>query len=496
VRDPGGTDITAQLDTLVCLPAGNYRVAVTVEPPGLDGLTLRWFVEGAERPDLADDAEITVQPGPQRLDVQVLVEKTDCSSQPASISLPPRCPPPGGCPTGVRLGVFDAAGTEVTALVDAGECLPAGRYTVRVTAPQNDDFRYDWSVDGEAVLGEGGQIVVAGVVSVSGRELIYDLGGAHTISVGVVGLDCPTIPTDSVELRACECPGPPTLTVLDEAGQVVPAGECVQPGRFRVVATGTGIEEGTREWTVDGVPRGNGTEQTVDVAAPVVACCGSAVPGTSVSLRVSAPDCPDQTATRTLTVCDPRVLKVCCEVFDVLLILLAGLVVLSVAVLLCPPMVAIPGVQTLALVVGGLALLALVVIFFIWLFCCPPDWCLDILPLLWQVAFIAGAVLLYLSACCGQAFLVIGVLLVLAFAGLLFLWIQTCHPSQCLVIWELLKLGLAQTVVGFVEVGLDVFPGLAVCVGAFAHLFLLVITVALDSLLLLLPGACGFNPRG
>ena len=73
----------------------------------------------------------------------------------------------------------------------------------------------------------------------------------------------------------------------------------------------------------------------------------------------------------------------------------------------------------------------------VWFVICPPNWCRDILPKLWQGALIAGITFIYFGSCplCLAtpigSLLPWGVGLLLLGAGLLLLWILTCRPTQC-----------------------------------------------------------------
>jgi hypothetical protein len=139
----------------------------------------------------------------------------------------------------------------------------------------------------------------------------------------------------------------------------------------------------------------------------------------------------------------------------------------------------------------------------VWFVICPPDWCRDILPKLWQAAFIAGITFIYFGSCplCAVtpigALLFWGILLLLVGAGLLLAWILGCRPGQCETAWRLIELGLVNTVIGGIESVLGLLPaafGLATCVSPLAVVFLWLVTAFLDALVLFLPLFCGFNP--
>jgi hypothetical protein len=149
-------------------------------------------------------------------------------------------------------------------------------------------------------------------------------------------------------------------------------------------------------------------------------------------------------------------------------------------------------VALIAVAVFGLALL-------LWFLICSPDWCFDILPLLWQIAFIAAVVFIYFGSCPAcQVLLYIGVGLMVVFAGVILFWIFHCNPSRCEMVWELLKLGFANTLIGLIQSAIALIPllgGLAMCISPLAIVFLWLINTFLDALLFFLPLVCGFNPR-
>ena len=138
----------------------------------------------------------------------------------------------------------------------------------------------------------------------------------------------------------------------------------------------------------------------------------------------------------------------------------------------------------------------------LWFLLCPPDWCRDLLPKLWQLAFIAGIAFAYFGSCplCAVtlvgSLLIWGVVLLVVGAGLLIWWIESCRPTQCLTVWRLLELGAVNTVLGLIESVLGfVVPGaIPACVSVWALIFMWAVNAFLDSLLLGLPAFCGFNP--
>lgn len=235
------------------------------------------------------------------------------------------------------------------------------------------------------------------------------------------------------------------------------------------------------------------------VAAPVSACCSDGVPVTTVSLTVTTPGCDPQTVAVSLRPCAEFVFNTCCQIFGTLVLLLFGLTVVAAALALCPQVLIVPPAVAFFVAFGLLIFLALlfllIIVVLVWFVICPPNWCRDILPKLWQGALIAGITFIYFGSCplCLAtpigSLLPWGVGLLLLGAGLLLLWILTCRPTQCETVWRLVELGVVNTVIGVLEMILA-----GACTPLIAEIFLWLVTLFLDVLVFLLPQFCGFNP--
>jgi hypothetical protein len=469
-----------------CLAPGLYRVSLAEPSPS--GLTVSWSIDGTAA-GTGSSVDVTLAAG-ETIDVSVAVSRDGCPTLSRSVELV-GCTP---CPSEVDLEVFSvAADGRRTRVVPADhDCLPPGRYIVQVTAPTGGTF--SWSVDGVRDP------------NASGHEFAHNLGSGEqvTITAATAPAHCPVV-SSGVTLRGCQCPDDVGLTVFDAAGRPVDPSHCVEPGDYRVVASGADTAGATRQWSVNGQPvAGNGSEEGVTVDAPVKLSCAEDAPPTTVSLTVSSANCPTRTAAVTLSVCARFVMSVCCEILDVLLLVLAGLTLVAVALWLCPEALIIPELVVFFTAFGWIIALVLLLLFAaalaVWFLICKPDWCFDILPLLWQIAFIAAVVFIYFGSCpaCHTPLLPIGILLMLVFAALILVWILNCRPSRCQVVWELLKLGFANTLIGLIESAIALIPilaGLGMCISPLAVIFLWLINAFLDGLLMLLPFLCGFNPR-
>jgi hypothetical protein len=252
---------------------------------------------------------------------------------------------------------------------------------------------------------------------------------------------------------------------------------------------------------------GDGTEIAGRVPAPVVAGCSDDAPATTATLTVSTPGCDPRTASVTLRPCAEFVYNFCCQFFGSVVLLLFGLTVIAAALAACPQVLVAPPLVAFFVAFGiwiflGLLLLLIIAVI-AWFVLCPPDWCRDVLPKLWQGALMAGIIFIYFGSCplcqvtpIGSLF-VWGVLLLLAGAGLLLLWILTCRPTQCETVWRLVELGVVNTIIGGIETVIALLPlafGLASCISLLAWIFLFLVTSFLNVLTLLLPMVCGFNP--
>lgn len=139
-------------------------------------------------------------------------------------------PPPGQCPVNqVTLRVINSNGTDVTAQVQSGECLPPGRYLVRADiVPAGATTLFAWGVDGfAAAVGQ------RGVVAINGPQLTIDLTTFRSVSVIAAGCA-----SDGVDLRPCEEVCCPDLTGL--TASCLP--RCPPSTTSTLTATGTNIE--------------------------------------------------------------------------------------------------------------------------------------------------------------------------------------------------------------------------------------------------------------
>ena len=139
----------------------------------------------------------------------------------------------------------------------------------------------------------------------------------------------------------------------------------------------------------------------------------------------------------------------------------------------------------------------------VWFVLCPPDWCRDVLPKLWQGALMAGIIFIYFGSCplCQVtpigSLLAWGVVLLLVGAGLLLWWVLSCRPSQCETVWRLLELGVVNTIIGGIETAIACCRWRSASPPAsrlLAGIFLWLVNAFLDFLVFLLPRFCGFNP--
>ena len=479
-------DIEAQ-----CVPAGDYTISLSnVYPPGTD---LYWSVDDVLTGQ-GESIEVTIAEG-QTVEIEVIATKSGCPPVSESVDLS-GC---RECPTENELALERRLPGGQREPVPVGDgCIPAGNYVVRLVEPDGD-VAIDWFEDGVLVEDEHDRTLRVRVAE--GQVLV--------VSARVEIPGCDDL-NPSIRIEACDCPDDLALTVLDADGDVVDPAQCVAPGTYTVRATASGIDDEATEraWSVNGVAvPGNGTEQPLRVTAPVTGNCVGGVPATSASITVATPGCRPRTATVSLQPCAEFAFNLCCQIFGTLVLLLFGLTAIAAALALCPQVLVAPPLVAFFVAFGlpiFLALFALLVVaVIVWFVICPPDWCRDILPKLWQAAFIAGITFVYFGSCplCSVtpigALLFWGILLLLVGAALLLSWILGCRPSQCETAWRLIELGLVNTIIGGIESVLGLLPaafGLATCVSPLALVFLWLVTAFLDGLVLFLPLFCGFNP--
>lgn len=481
-------------DERACLEPGNYEVGLLDQPPV--GTTVRWYIDDVAA-GVGAAVQVEIAAG-QQVEVEAVFEK-------------PGCPPPApgdvtltgcaDCPSGPAVLVLETTGPDPQ-LIPTGEgCFAAGDYIVRLVDPQGP-VEITWRVDDELVLGANGRTLPVSVAE--GQTVEVDA----VVQVPGTGGECEF--RDDLTIDACAC-GPISLTVFDQDGQPVDPAECVVPGEYTARVSGEDVDDpaSVRSWTVDGADiAGNGTEQGVRVPAPVTSSCGggAAPPTTTVGVRVRTPGCRDRSAAVVLRPCAEFVFDICCQLLGTLILFVAGLTVIAAALALCPGVVVNPAAVAFFATFGFavflvlLALLAALVV--LWFLRCPPDWCRDLLPKLWQLGFIAGIAFVYFGSCpiCSVtpvgSLLIWGVVLLVVGAGLLAWWIVSCRPTRCQTVWRLIELGIVNSVLGVIEVvlGFAVPAALPACVSVLALIFLGAVNAFLDGLVLGLPAFCGFNP--
>src|SRR4029077_5042104 len=129
---------------------GQAAAIHTYSVPGTGTTTFHATVTIAGRRECATPVEVTVD---------------TCPTTP-----PPT--PPSRCPVDqITLEVLDPNGNPVTAQLEAGTCLPPGRYVIRANiVPAGSTTSFAWRVDGNvAAVGQ------RGVVAITGARLTIDL---------------------------------------------------------------------------------------------------------------------------------------------------------------------------------------------------------------------------------------------------------------------------------------------------------------------------------
>jgi hypothetical protein len=442
-----------------CLEPGTYTFAASASP-ALGGVSYAWTVDG------------TVQAGASgsTFSFQVAAGETHTINvtayQPTQID---ECAPAATAIT--VTGCEQCADELVLQVLDADrepapvgrDCLAAGEYTVRVVSPAGIGVSYRWIVDGQEQSG-----AVARSLGV-----VLNAGETRVVAVEVREPGCRAI-RNSVTLRACACPDQDLAIVVTRGGLPVSTSNCVSGGNFQVRAVGSGLDQDSLEWQRDGVFLGNGDQAGFNFDPALVGNdCGSA-PSTTVSVRASSrdPNCPPRTAQVTLTACRRFVLEKCipCWLLKLGVLLAAGIFAVAVAIMMCPAVVAVPGLPMPAqaasvwAAVAGVVISAapyvalaaafiLVILLGLWIHICKPEWCSDWLVLLWQLAISLGVIFIYFGVCPACLFLLlIGIPLFILGIILFIAWILSCRPSMCKVFFEIGNLALVQVVVGWLQV--------------------------------------------
>jgi hypothetical protein len=303
--------------------------------------------------------------------------------------------------------VFDANGTDVTARIEDGECLPPGRYVVRAgIVPAGATTAFAWSVDGfPAAVGQ------RDVVAINGPQLTINLATAFR-SVSVIAAGCAT---DGIDLRPCEELCCPDLTGL--AGSCLP--RCPPSTTSTLTATGTDIECAEAfDWEF-----GDGT--TAETTVPTTTHTYPALGRFTAAVTIVRPrECgPPRTQRRTVTVepCPPS----CWCAF---LAIATGFLLLAFLTLL--PLIACatdPGTQQALIITAGVVFVLLVIAWLWWFIdpCCRPTRCELLRILFWIFAWatiIVGVIMIFCSTAVPFA---------LAYALALQIFLRLINEGRC-----------------------------------------------------------------
>ncbi len=360
---------------------------------------------------------------------------------------------PSDCPTTVQLEVVNPQGRVVR--LSSVDCVPSGRYRVRVVRPSGQGLRFTWSRNGQQDA------------SVSGDTYSVSVGAASPSVTVTVTVDQPDRPeclpaSGGVTLEACDpCP--------NVAVSVANPGSCDASGNVPV------------SWRVQSAPAGQDVRVQLDFGdgsvspeATIPAGGGEhvfdahpyAAPGTYTPVvRVIAPrGCGDVSGPPLeLDACEPRNggggggdgSIDWCSILRFTTILLFGLFALALGILLCPMMLMGAPPDIVAIVAGiGVAVTAVLFIISLiaWAVVCRPDWC-DFLELAWQVLFLAAAVMIYFWACPACAHVGwVGLGLLVVAAILFAVWIGLCRPEPCAVFNRLMLLAVVFDIVAALEI--------------------------------------------
>jgi hypothetical protein len=320
--------------------AANHTYSV----PGTGTTTFQATVTIAGRPDCVTPIDVAVDTCP---------------------TTPPTTPP-GKCPVDrLTLEVLDPNGNPVTAQLEAGTCLPPGRYVIRANIiPPGSTTSFAWRVDG--IVAAVGQ---RGVVAITGARLTIDLTTSFR-SVSVIAAGCAS---DGVDLRPCKPPCCPDLTGL--TASCLP--RCPPSTTATLTATGTDMQCAEAfDWEF-----GDGT--TSETAVPATTHTYPSLGRFDAAVTITRPrECgAPRTQRRTVTVqpCPP-------SCFCAFLAIATGLLLLAFLTLL--PIIACvpdPGTKQVLIVIMTGVVVLLAIAFLWWLIdpCCRPTRCELLRILFW-----------------------------------------------------------------------------------------------------------------
>ena len=278
-------DNTRFPDLSGCLTPGVYTIAVT-HPSG-DGISYGWSVDNVlQAGETGAQFDYTLLAGETHT-IQVSAVQSGCPPVPGSVTLT-ACAGEPECAEEVTWQVIDGHGQPVDLNED---CLPPGRYTVIVQAPNGPTVSYRWILNGMEQPGESG----------SSFSVVLEAGGNAEIGVLVEQSGCPEI-SARLKLTGCEppderdCPDAVTLVVHDVQNNPVDPDDCQQPGDYSVRVIQPSSAGTTYIWSVDG------QMQAGAITSSLLVSLGTTDP-VNVAVSVTPPGCPTRPAGATLTPC-------------------------------------------------------------------------------------------------------------------------------------------------------------------------------------------------
>ena len=348
----------------------------------------------------------------------------------------------------------------ITAITDtAGDCTTdrtarAVELDATLTGPAVTT--YEWA------FGDGATETRAGS-SGAKTSHTYAAPGTYTVTLTATGPgNCTTKSAPHQVMVAGCCPEVTAITT--SAGTCVPGsggqGD-VQPVTLSAQTRGSGIAGYTWDFG-DGTTAGPPSQATPPPH-------NYPAPGTytaSVTVTSTDPTCPPSTASTTVTIppCSPVIPPVTgCGILRLVIVLLIAALAVTIAGVYCfnwpwyvPVVVAV----------------VLLLLILLWIFLCRPSLC-TVLLTLWQAAFSAFAVLLYMWKCldmagCSTFGLWAWIIAAIIAVALFILWLIACRPSECIV-WSQLLLAVidAGALLGLITAGgswlSTIFSGLSGC---------------------------------
>jgi hypothetical protein len=481
VRVDGGveTPVPRVQGGFPCLAPGTPHELRVVQPPRSAGLHYGWSPARGGSPPSGDRYPIVLDPG-ETVAVSVVVSRPGCPTPPPGVATLTACVQCDGTSLALALHAEGApadAPSRGQPALDDEHCLPPGRYVVRVVdpGPLPPGSRVRWTVNG-APRAE------------AGAEIVVDATAAGADVTVIAANECGQ---GTLRFTTRACPDVVGIELRDPGGAVVDVSDRVTAARYVAFAVPPEhVPEGaTLRWRWRDEYGAGGSLTTTDARAGFEVLVTSppwcdGAPRTFVTLDVTHCDdaCPPRAAHLFVRVPERDRVCIWCDLLRIAVLVLWTVTAIGLSIWLCPGVlinpiiervvqalgqdgvavaakyralvyVVAPRVGMITAIVAGLLAFAATVV---WWVKCRYSRC-HVQLLVWQLAGIAGLAFVYFGACleCGvtlYATVWIGAALLIVAVWQWLSWVDECRPTACHVAYEMGVLGVAQSVVGILEI--------------------------------------------